>query len=264
MRRWCQVIAHGGRCPARGVSHSPPPPPHFCRDAVRSPQREGAKEGNAAAEVLWTGGGGALSAWAVTGTPSENLSQPAWPTCPHQGGCWGPRSSRPGGLWTECVHPEEAGASPPEAWAAAPRSSSQPSRASKLVPHPSAAAPCPDGPGRSPAAGWAASCRQQSLSLPRVTRTACSGASGEALCLQDKLPGVQDPLQSGHRLPFLPLRLPLSPPGPSFPSPMSRRQSCGLFSRLAACSPLRASPRALPSAQATFPRSLQPRGAGVS
>lgn len=99
---------------------------------------------------------------------------------------------------------------------------------------------------------------------PRVTRTACSGASGEALCLQDKLPGVQDPLQSGHRLPFLPLRLPLSPPGPSFPSPMSRRQSCGLFSRLAACSPLRASPRALPSAQATFPRSLQPRGAGVS
>lgn len=175
--------AQPGGCPTRH-----PPPPHFCRDAVRSPQREGAKEGNAAVEVLWTGGGGALSAWAVTGTPSENLSQPAWPTCPHQGGCWGPRSSRPGGLWTECVHPEEAGASPPEAWAAAPRSSSQPSRASKLVPHPSAAAPCPDGPGRSPAAGWAASCRQQPLSPPRVTRTACSGASGEALCLQDKLP----------------------------------------------------------------------------
>lgn len=58
--------------------------------------------------------------------------------------------------------------------------------------------------------------------------------------------------------------LPLSPPGPSFPSPTSRRQSYGLFSRLAACSPLRASPRALPSAQATFPHSLQPRGAGVS
>lgn len=65
--------------------------------------------------------------------------------------------------------------------------------------------PLPRRPGRSPAAGWAASCRQQSLSPPRVTRTACSGASGEALCLQDKLPGVQDPLQSGHRLPFLPL-----------------------------------------------------------
>lgn len=76
-------------------------------------------------------------------------------------------------------------------------------------------------------------------------------------------PGVQDPLQSGHRLPFLPLRLPLSPPGPSFPSPTSRRQSCGLFSRLAACSPLRASPRALPSAQATFPP-LPPTARGGS
>lgn len=251
--------AQPGGCPTRHL-------PHPTSAETRFGAHEGREQRKETPLLRFSGrvGGGALSAWAVTGTPSENLSQPAWPTCPHQGGCWGPRSSRPGGLWTECVHPEEAGASPPEAWAAAPRSSSQPSRASKLVPRPSAAAPCPDGPGRSPAAGWAASCRQQSLSPPRVTRTACSGASGEALCLQDKLPGVQDPLQSGHRLPFLPLRLPLSPPGPSFPSPMSRRQSCGLFSRLAACSPLRASPRALPSAQATFPRSLQPRGAGVS
>lgn len=196
----------------------PPPPPHFCRDAVRSPQREGAKEGNAAVEVLWTGGGGALSAWAVTGTPSENLSQPAWPTCPHQGGCWGPRSSRPGGLWTECVHPEEAGASPPEAWAAAPRSSSQPSRASKLVPHPSAAAPCPDGPGRSPAAGWAASCRQQSLSSPardphRLLRSFRRGPlpAGQtpgcprpsAVWAQTSLPSASSPTQpSGPVLPL--------------------------------------------------------------
>lgn len=55
-----------------------------------------------------------------------------------------------------------------------------------------------------------------SLGHPDVTYPASPEASDKALCLQDKLQiselGVQDPLQSGPGLPFLPflLRLPLS------------------------------------------------------
>lgn len=171
-----------------------------------------------------------------------------------------------------CTHPEEAGASPPEAWAAAaPLSSSQPGGAGKHVSHPSTAAPSPDGPpGLSP---QQAGCTL----LPAVTRPpACDPHRLPRSFRRGPLPAGRTPrLQAGCPRPSAvwaqtsvpsasasSLTQPLR--APSFPSPTSRRQSCGLFFRLAACSPLRASTQALPSAQATFPPSLQPQEAGVS
>lgn len=170
------------------------------------------------------------------------------------------------------MHPEEAGASPPEAWAAAASlSSSQPSGAGKHVSHPSTAAPSPDGPpGLSP---QQAGCTL----LPAVTRPpACDPHRLPRSFRRGPLPAGRTPrLQAGCPRPSavwaqtsVPSASASSPTqplrAPSFPSPASRRQSCGLFFRLAACSPLRASTQALPSAQATFPLSLQPQEAGVS